>query len=143
MDPFLFQLGINDGHSFGVQLSVPVLNGLSAKNNVKRNMINLERSKLQLQQEKLNLENTINQAWNDAKAAAQAFEAAETTLEARQLAYQYSKERFDVGLMNAFDFSQAQSRVDNAEADVVRTKYDYIFRLKVLEFYFGIPIKLN
>ena len=64
-------------------------------------------------------------------------------MEARRLAYQYSKERFDVGLMNTFDFSQAQSRVDNAEADMIRTKYDYIFRLKVLEFYFGIPITLN
>ncbi|MFT6930667.1 MAG: outer membrane protein, partial [Sediminicola sp.] len=49
----------------------------------------------------------------------------------------------EVGLLNAFDFSQSQSRVDNAEADLIRTKYDYIFRLKVLEFYFGIPITVN
>jgi outer membrane protein len=61
-------------------------------------------------------------------------------LEARKLAYQYAKERFDVGLMNSFNFSQAQARLDNAEASVIRTKYDYIFRLKILEFYFGIPI---
>jgi outer membrane protein len=61
-------------------------------------------------------------------------------LEARKLAYQYAKERFDVGLMNSFNFSQAQARLDNAEATVIRTKYDYIFRLKILEFYFGIPI---
>ena len=65
------------------------------------------------------------------------------TIEARRLAYQYTKERFDVGLMNSFDFSQAQARVDNAEAEVIRTKYDYIFRLKILEFYFGLPIQLN
>ncbi len=71
------------------------------------------------------------------------YEAAEKTLEARSLAYQYAKERFDVGLLNAFDFSQAQARVDNAEAEVIRTKYDYIFRLKILEFYFGIPISLD
>jgi outer membrane protein len=64
-------------------------------------------------------------------------------LEARRLAYEYSKERFDVGLMNAFDFSQAQSRVDNAEAELIKTKYDYIFRLKVLEFYFGLPITMD
>ena len=64
-------------------------------------------------------------------------------MEARRLAYQYAKERFDAGLLNAFDFTQTQARVDNAEADVVRTKYDYIFRLKILEFYFGMPINLN
>jgi outer membrane protein len=45
--------------------------------------------------------------------------------------------------MNAFDFSQAQARVDNAAATVIRSKYDYIFRIKVLEFYFGLPIVLN
>ena len=143
MDPFLYQLGVNDGHSFGVGLNIPILNGFSGRNSVKRNRINLERSKLQLDQSKLDLENIINQAWNDAKAAIKAHEAAQKTLEARQLAYDYSKERFDVGLMNAFDFSQAQSRLDNAQAEVIRTKFDYIFRIKVLEFYFGLPIELN
>ena len=64
-------------------------------------------------------------------------------MEARRLAYDYAKERYDVGLMNAFDFQQAQARVDNAEASVIQTKYDYIFRLKILEFYFGIPISLD
>lgn len=143
MDPFIYQLGVNDGHSFGVGLNIPILNGYSARNSVKRNRINLERQKLQLDQTKLDLENIINQAWNDAKAAIKAHEAAQKTLEARQLAYDYSKERFDVGLMNAFDFSQAQSRLDNAQAEVIRTKFDYIFRVKVLEFYFGLPIELK
>lgn len=82
----------------------------------------------------------MNQAYNDVKTFAKAYEAAQKTLEARKLAYQYAKERFDVGLMNSFNFSQAQARLDNAEASVIRTKYDYIFRLKILEFYFGIPI---
>jgi outer membrane protein len=59
------------------------------------------------------------------------------------LAFEYAKERFEVGLMNSFDYSQAQARVDNAEADVIRTKYDYIFRIKILEFYFGLPVVLN
>ncbi|MGI9549870.1 MAG: TolC family protein [Aurantibacter sp.] len=143
MDPFIFQLGVNDGHSFGAALNVPILNGFSSRNSVKRNKVLLERAKLQLEQDKLDLENTINQAWNDAKAAISAHEAAQKTLEAMSLAYDYSKERFDVGLMNAFDFSQAQSRLDDAQAEVIRTKYDYIFRVKVLEFYFGIPIELN
>ncbi len=79
----------------------------------------------------------------DARGSFKSYEAAEKTLEARRLAYEYSKERFDVGLMNSFDFSQAQARVDNAAAEAIRTKYDYIFRLKVLEFFFGIPISLD
>ena len=140
---FTDQLWIFDGVSYGVQLNVPVFNGWSTRNNIKRSKINVERAKVQLEQDKLALETTIQQAYVDVTTFLKSYEAAEKTLEARRLAYQYSKERFDVGLMNSFDFSQAQSRVDNAEADVIRTKYDYIFRLKILEFYFGIPISLN
>ena len=96
-----------------------------------------------MEQDKLALETTIQQAYVDVSTFEKAYAAATKTLEARTLAYEYAKERYDVGLMNAFDFSQAQSRVENAQADVIRTKYDYIFRLKILEFYFGIPISLN
>lgn len=140
---FLDQLWIFDGVSYGATLSVPIFNGWGARNNVKRSKIGLEQAKLQLEQDKLDLENNIQQAYVDVTTFFKAYEAAEKTLEARRLAYDYAKERFNVGLMNAFDFSQAQSRVDNAEADVIRTKYDYIFRLKILEFYFGLPISLN
>lgn len=140
---FTDQLWIFDGISYGAQLNVPIFNGWSTRNNVKRSQISLEKAKLQLEQDKLDLETTIQQAYVDVGTFDKAYEAAQKTLEARRLAYEYAKERYDVGLMNAFDFSQAQSRVDNAEADVIRTKYDYIFRLKILEFYFGLPISLN
>ncbi|SNZ01020.1 TolC family protein [Flagellimonas pacifica] len=140
---FTDQLWIFDGVSYGASLSVPIFNGWSTRNNVKRSKISLEKAKLQFEQDKLDLETNIQQAYVDVTTFFKAYEAAVKTAEARRLAYNYAKERFDVGLMNAFDFSQAQSRVDNAEADVIRTKYDYIFRLKILEFYFGIPISLN
>ncbi|MBR9853651.1 MAG: TolC family protein [Algicola sp.] len=137
------QLWIFDGISYGAQLNVPIFNGWSTRNNVKRSKISLDKARLQLEQDKLDLENTIQQAYVDVGTFEKAYIAAEKTLEARRLSYEYAKERYDVGLMNAFDFSQAQSRVENAQADVIRTKYDYIFRLKILEFYFGIPISLN
>ncbi|MEO1547379.1 MAG: TolC family protein, partial [Bacteroidota bacterium] len=142
-DSFLDQLWINDGISYGFQVNVPVFNGWSARNGVRRSKIGLKRAELQFEQDKLDLENTVNQAYVDVKTFSKSYDAAIKTLEARRLAYEYSKERFNVGLMNAFDFSQEQARVDNAEADVIRTKYDYIFRLKILEFYFGIPITLD
>lgn len=137
------QLWINDGISYGAQLNIPVFNGFSTRNNIKRAEITVEKAKLQMEQDKLDLETNINQAYVDVKSFAKAYEAAQKTLDARKLAYDYSKERYEVGLMNAFDYSQAQSRVDNAAAEVVRTKYDYIFRIKVLEFYFGLPMQLK
>ena len=142
-ESFANQLWINDGISYGAQLNIPIFNGFAVKNNIKRSKINVEKAKLQLEQDKLNLETDINQAYVDVTSFAKAYDAAQKTLDARRLAYDYSKERYDVGLMNAFDFSQAQSRVDNAEAELIRTKYDYIFRLKVLEFYFGLPLELK
>ncbi len=140
---FTDQLWIFDGISYGAQLSVPIFNGWGTRNSVKRSKISLERTKLQFEADKLALEVDIQQAYVDVSTFEKSYVAAQKTLEARRTAYQYAKDRFDVGLMNAFDFSQAQSRLDNAEADVIRTKYDYIFRLKILEFYFGIPLSLN
>ncbi len=140
---FTDQLWIFDGISYGAQLSVPIFNGWSTRNNVKRSKISLEKARLQLEQDKLDLENAIQQAYVDVGTFEKAYVAAEKTLEARRLSYEYAKERYDVGLMNAFDFSQAQARLENAQAEVIRTKYNYIFRLKILEFYFGIPIALN
>lgn len=134
------QFSMNDGHSFGIQLNVPILNGFSARNNVRRNKVSVERAKYQFDQDKLDLENTVYQVWYDTRSSFKAYEAAEKTVEARRLSYDYARERFDVGLMNSFDFSQSQSALENAEAELIRAKYDYIFKLKVLEFYFGIPL---
>lgn len=137
---FETQMTDNKKHNFSVQLSIPIFNGFSLSNNVKRNKINVERSKYLLEQEKLNLESTVYQAFNDAKGALKAYEAAVKTLSAREQAFNYSKERYNVGLLNSFDFSQSQNQFVTAQSEVVRTKYDFIFKLKVLEFYFGIPI---
>ncbi|MBT8262560.1 MAG: TolC family protein [Bacteroidia bacterium] len=139
MTPFSEQLYLNDGIGYGLQLNVPVLNGLNVRSNVKRNRVNLERTRFQLEQAKLDLESNIYQAYVDVQGAFKAYEAAEKAFESQELAYQYAKDRYDVGLTNAFDFSQSKLRFDNASIEVNRTKYDYIFKLKVLELYFGIP----
>ncbi|WP_400075005.1 TolC family protein [Winogradskyella sp. R77965] len=138
-DPFIDQLYQNDGIGYGLQLNVPILNGFNTKGNVQRNRVNLERSKFQLEQAELDLESTVYQAYVDAKGALKSYEAAKLALESQQLAYDYAKERYDVGLTNAFDFSQSKLRFDNANIELNRAKYDYIFKLKVLELYFGIP----
>ncbi|WP_053992965.1 TolC family protein [Mangrovimonas sp. TPBH4] len=137
---FLDQLYIFDGTAIGFQLNVPIFNRFTTRNNVKRSKVNVERAKYQLEQTELDLESDVYQAYNDAKNAKKAYEAAEKTEEARQLAFEYSKERYNVGLSNAFDFNQSRTQYENSQSQVIRTKYDYIFKLKVLEFYFGIPI---
>ena len=136
----LKQFDLNKGHSFGFQMNIPVLNGFATKNNVARTKIALDRSKIAFSQQELDLERNIYTAFTDAKGAMKAYESALITLEARQEAFNYAKEKFAVGMLNAFDLNQSQSLFVNAQSEVVRTKYDYIFRVKVIEFYFGIPI---
>jgi len=138
-DPFIDQLYQNDGIGYGLRLNIPIFNGFATKGNIKRSKINLQRSEFQLEQTELDLESTVYQAYVDAKGALKSYEAAQTALESQKLAYEYAKERYDVGLTNAFDFSQSKLRFDNANIEVNRAKYDYIFKLKVLELYFGIP----
>ena len=124
---------------YGVSLNVPIFNGFNTRANVKRNAINLERSKFQLDQAELDLESTVYQAYVDAKGSLKAYEAALSALKSQELAYEYAKARYDEGLTNAFDFSQSKLRYDNSNINLNRAKYDYIFRLKVLELFFGIP----
>ncbi|MCZ8229065.1 TolC family protein [Flavobacterium sp.] len=141
--PFWDQFRDNKGQAFGAQLSIPIFNGWSVKNNVERNKVNLEKSKIALEQQELDLQRNVYTAFTDAKGALKTHESAIVSLESRQEAFNYAKERYAVGMMNSFDFNQAQTLLTNAQSEVIRTKYDYIFKIKILEFYFGIPIIKN
>ena len=137
---FSKQFGQNDGQSYGLSLNIPIFNGLAVKNNIKRRKLNLERIENQLEQTKLDLESTINQAYNNAKGAYKFYDASEKTLIARKQAFDIAKQRFEAGVTNSFDYVQARQRYQIAASDIVRAKFDYIFKLKVLEFYFGLEL---
>lgn len=141
--PFWDQFSDNKGQSFGAQLSIPIFNGFSARNNVERSKVNLEKSKIALEQQNVDLQRNVYTAFADAKGALNAHESSLVALESRQAAYDYAKEKYDVGLMNSFDLNQSQTLLSNAQSEVLRSKYDYIFKIKILEFYFGIPIIKN
>ncbi|WP_031426356.1 TolC family protein [Flavimarina sp. Hel_I_48] len=137
--PFFEQLYLNDGINYGFQLSVPLFNGFQTRNQINRSKVNVRRADFNLEQAQLDLESNVYQAYVDVQGSLKAYEAAEAAAESQELAFEYAQERYDVGLTNAFDLSQSKQRYDNARIDLNRTKYDYIFRLKVLELYFGVP----
>ena len=141
--PFGQQFTDNKGQAFGAQLSIPIFNGWSVRNNVERSKVSLEKSKIAVEQEELTLQRNVYTAFTDAKGGLNAYESALSALEARQEAYNYAKEKYAVGMMNSFDFNQSQTLYTVAQSEVLRTKYDYIFKIKILEFYFGIPIIKN
>jgi len=139
-DSFGTQLNDNKGQNFGLQLNIPVFNGFAVKNNVDRSKVEFEKSKIALEKADLDLQRNVYTAFTDAKGAMNAHESSIVALESREEAYNYAKEKYAVGLMNSFDFNQSQTLLTNAQSEVIRTKYDYIFKIKILEFYFGIPI---
>jgi outer membrane protein len=138
--PIFDQFNDNKGHSFGIALTVPILNGFAARNNVARSKIALERSQIALEQAELDLERNVYTAYTDAQGALNAYDAAVSAADARAESLTYAQERYEVGLINVFDLNQAQTLSVNAQSEVLRTKYDFIFRVKILEFYFGMPI---
>ncbi|OIQ21777.1 MAG: transporter [Flavobacterium sp. MedPE-SWcel] len=138
--PFWNQVSDNKGHSFGLQLSIPILNGFSVRNSVERAKVAVERSRLTLEEQELGLERNIYTAYTDAIGALKAYDASVSAAKARSQSLEYAQQRYDVGLINIFDFNQAQTLSVSAQSSVIRAKYDFIFKVKVLEFYFGIPI---
>ena len=137
---FLDQLDNNFGQSFGLNLNIPIFNKGQVKANVNRAKINQEIAKVNLSDQKRALREAIERAYINAKATLKEYEAAEKSVEAQQLSFDYAKQRYDLGATNSFDFEQVRNRLVNAQASLSRAKYNFVFRTKVLEFYYGIPI---
>ena len=134
---FWQQLDANKGMYAGLSLNIPIFNGFSTLGTVKRQRLNFLKSQFAKEQAELTSEKNIYQAYNDASNAKKLYEASEKTVQAKQQAFSYAQERHNVGLMNTFDFSQAKYQYENAQNDFVKAKYQYIFKLKVLEYYFS------
>ncbi len=137
-NPRLFnQLNDNLGYGLGFNLNIPIFNGFRNDANVERSKINKLVSENNLESEKLRLQQTIEQAYLDSKAAIKTFEAATISLEAQREAFKNAQASFDYGAMTQFDYDQVRNRLVSAESALIRAKYDYIFKTKVLQFFYG------
>ena len=101
----------------------------------------LEKQKTVLSEEELALEKIIHQVYADAVGALKLYDAAKKSLSAQEESFRYAQERFDVGVLNSFDYSQIKNRLVKANSDLLRAKYDFIFRVKLLEYYYGLPVE--
>lgn len=136
-DVLFRQINENLGYGVGIRLDIPIFNRLQTKNNLDRQFVNLEISKATLENEKLQLQQTIEQAYVDTKAAVKAYEAAKISYEAQQEAFKNAQESYRLGASTLFDFDLVRTRLVNAQATLIRNKYDFVFKTKVLQFYYG------
>ncbi|GFD72463.1 transporter [Tenacibaculum sp. KUL113] len=133
----LDQLDGNLGFSLGFSVNIPIFNGFRNDANVERSIVNNSISEFRLESQKLQLQQEIERAFLDAKAAAKTYEAAQVSLEAQKEAFKNAQVSYDYGSMTQFDFDQVRNRLVNAEGAMIRAKYDYVFKTKVLKFYYG------
>jgi outer membrane protein len=134
---FIDQIDDQKAHQFALSLDIPIFSRFANKTAVAKSKIQEENAQLNYEQQKLNLESDIQRAFADAKAAFNSYEAANESLEAQMLAFNNSKERYDIGAMSTYDLEQARVRLINAKNSLTNAKYDFVFKTKVLDFYAG------
>jgi len=140
---FLTQLDNNLGYGLGFNVNIPIFNGFKTNASVNRSKINKLITETRLESEKLQLQQTIETAFQDSKAAAKSFEAAEISLKAQNEAFKNAQVSYNYGSMTLFDFDQVRNRLVTAKGAMIRAKYNYVFTTKVLKFYYGEDILLD
>lgn len=141
--PFNDQINDNLNKSISLNLNVPIFNGWLTRTNISRAKINIENSKYNLELSKLELRKTIQQAYADAKAALNNYQASITGVNAARESYRYAEQKFNVGSMNSVDYNNSKKDLEKAESDQLSAKYEFIFKSTVLDFYMGKPLSLK
>jgi len=140
--PYFGQLKTAFKQTIGVSVNVPILNGGSLKTGYQKSKLNLRSYQLQQEADNLTLKQNIFQAYNLATAALQKFESNKKTVEATRRSFEYAQKRYDVGLLNTIDLLTNQNNYFKAKNDLIYSQFDFVFKMKVLEFYKGMGLKL-
>lgn len=136
--PFGKQLDLNGSEYLGFSLSIPIFNRFSSRNSVRQAHLNVKNYNWTLEETRQNLHKEIQQAyWNAAKARDSYFSAQKAS-ESTAIAYQYEADRFAAGRSTAYDLQSARTKLEKALHDELQSKYEYLIRVKILEFYNGV-----
>jgi len=139
--PYLDQLDQNFGQNFGISINVPIYSRGTNRINLERAKLNTLNARVSLQQAKQQLRSDVINALTNARAAKRNYEAAQVSLEAAQAAFDNAEKRYRLGAINAYDYLLARNNLDIAQDEAIAAKYEYVFRLKVLDFYMGRELK--
>jgi outer membrane protein len=137
------QLSNNFSQNIGVALNIPIFNSGSARINYEKAKINLKNVKLLREQIDQTLKQNIYQAYNSSLAALQKYNANQSTVNATQKAFDFATKRYNLGLLSTFELITSQTNLEKAKFDLVNSHYDYVFKMKVLEFYKGQGLRLQ
>jgi outer membrane protein len=139
-DNFGSQLKNNFNKYVGISVSVPIFDRFSTRNSIRTAKLQQQNLLLQLDDTKKALYKEIQQAWYSAVAAEKKYVSSQSAVEAAQASFTLMKEKYENGRATAVEYSEAQTKLRNAQSDLLQAKYDYIFRCKILDFYKGVAI---
>ena len=139
-ESFFRQLDNNKNSVFGLSLSIPIFNGMKTRKTVKLNQLTLAQMQYEKEAEELKLEQLVFKAYTDTKSSFERYQASVVSLESREKSLEYARARYSVGLINIFELNQNQNLYVTAQSNVLKSKYDYIFKNRILEYYFGLPL---
>ena len=140
--PITRQFSNNFGQSLGIGLSVPIFNGRLARTGWERSRLQVQRLELTNELDNMTLKQDIYQAYTDATAALQKYNANKKAVETSQKAYDFAQKRYEVALLSTFELLTSQNNLQRARIDMLYAQYDYVFKMKLLEFYKGQGLKL-
>jgi outer membrane protein len=123
-------------------ISIPILNYWNVNTSISNAKVQLDDASYQLDQTKQQLLKEIQQAYNDAVSAKDKYNASLEAVNSYGEAFKYTEQKFNVGIVNSVEYSIAKNNYIKAQADLSQAKYEYIFQVKILDFYRGVPIKL-
>lgn len=140
---FSDQINDNLNKSISFSLTLPIFNGWQANSTIKKAKIAIQSAEYTLQTTKNTLYKDIQQAYADALAALNKYNSSSKSVDAYKESFKYAEQKFDVGMLNSTEYDDAKNKLAEAESNMLQSKYEYVFRLKVLDFYMGKPIVLN
>lgn len=132
---FLVQLENNRTHYLGFILTVPIFNKFNTRSEIDKYKIELEINKIELENQKKELKNKINIAYNDIISSKAVLEASKTALFYQTEAFTISQNKFKQGLITFYEFLQSKSKYIQIQSDHIKAKYDYLFKIKILDYY--------
>lgn len=127
----------------GLTANIPIYNRGQTKIAIEQAKLNVLNTQYQNRILRQNLKSDIQLALADAKAAAKQLDAAQKSITAQEAAFQNTEKRYQLGTANSFEYNTARNNLESAKTMFVLAKYDYIFKLKILDFYQGKPIQLK
>lgn len=137
---YVDQLDNNVNKGVGLSINIPLFNGLTTRTNVNRAKLNYENAKFSADLTRNQVFQSIQQAHADATAAKMKYDATEKNLKAFEEAFQYAEKRFNAGLLNSLEYLTSTNNLTRTKIELLQAKYDFIFRVKVLDFYAGNPL---